>query len=183
MTPMDGNAKLVAFLRGEGCDHAGRAMAEILSWPDERLERCHDYIQWLFPTRRPSEYNAAAPQLNDSVARLLREDAMARSNIRAGFLRMLSFYGLVCDDDDPDEVYVEKGPDFARRSRVWLQRDNHNFKRLSRMLASLPELGSKTVRRLCACAWTESTGRREGAWALPTGSGEGPDMQFPRDDC
>ena len=55
-----GSDRLVNFHRG-GRDSEGRTLPGILAWDDDRLEAVHDYIQWVFPTRRPSGVNAAAP--------------------------------------------------------------------------------------------------------------------------
>jgi Opioid growth factor receptor (OGFr) conserved region len=41
--------KLVSFYAGLAPDNQGRFLKEIQNWSDERLERTHDYIQWLFP--------------------------------------------------------------------------------------------------------------------------------------
>merc|ERR1739848_580988 len=41
---------LLNFLKGSGVDCKGRRLDDILEWDFSRLERCHDYIQWLFPT-------------------------------------------------------------------------------------------------------------------------------------
>jgi hypothetical protein len=37
---------------GEGTDHRGRTVNQIVQKPDLWLERAHDYIQWRFPLYR-----------------------------------------------------------------------------------------------------------------------------------
>lgn len=39
---------IVVFFAG-GKDDEGRTLDEMLSWSDLKLERLHDYIQWMFP--------------------------------------------------------------------------------------------------------------------------------------
>jgi len=39
---------VVVFFAG-GKDDEGRTLDEMLSWSDLKLERLHDYIQWMFP--------------------------------------------------------------------------------------------------------------------------------------
>jgi hypothetical protein len=48
---------LLRFYTG-GRDSEGRTLDEILSWDDQELEFCHDYIQWLFPNDVPSGVNS-----------------------------------------------------------------------------------------------------------------------------
>ncbi|MGH9411741.1 MAG: opioid growth factor receptor-related protein, partial [Vicinamibacterales bacterium] len=50
-------ASVVVDLYSGGSDDEGRTLQQILAWDDDRLERAHDYIQWLFPTRQPSGVN------------------------------------------------------------------------------------------------------------------------------
>ena len=56
---------VVSFYAG-GRDSQGRTLAEILAWGDDELEAVHDYIQWMFPTSRPSGVNPDAQQLGPS---------------------------------------------------------------------------------------------------------------------
>jgi hypothetical protein len=126
---------IVAFYRG-GRDRAGRTLAEILSWDDDRLEAVHDYIQWLFPTRQPSGVNPDAPQVTDATAAAFVADPVLRHRLRGALDRMLAFYGLRRTTRGVDI----DGARFALRSRVWLRRENHNHLRLTRMMQSLAAL-------------------------------------------
>ena len=58
------NSRIIEFYSGTEPDPRGRYLKEIQRWPDDRLEKFHDYIQWLFPLPEPSGFNVAAPVLN-----------------------------------------------------------------------------------------------------------------------
>jgi hypothetical protein len=127
---------IVLFYQG-GRDSAGRTLAEILSWNDDRLEAIHDYIQWLFPTRQPSGVNPDAPVVTDATVAAFADDLVLRDRLRAAFDRMLVFYGL-----RRKGARIEIDPSgFPLRSRVWLRPNNHNHLRLTRIMQSLAALG------------------------------------------
>ena len=71
---------------------------------------------------------------------LLKRQELRETLLRA-FRRMLQFYGLQCDDDDPDDIHIAKAENYAQRQRVWLTPGNHNYLRLTRILRSLVILG------------------------------------------
>jgi hypothetical protein len=133
---MDRDAdRLKRFFAG-GTDDEGRTFDEIAGWNDARLEMVHDYIQWLFPLPERSGANPSAPVLDAESIAAIRGDAQMRGRLRAGFERMLAFYGFALEGD----ALVE-GPRFAAASRNWLHAGNHNHLRLTRMLRSLRVLG------------------------------------------
>jgi hypothetical protein len=118
-------------------DIAGRTLGSILVWDDERLERVHDYLQWLFPTRQPSGVNPDAPLVTDDTVAAFERDAALRDRLREALGRMLLFYGLRWNSDR-----IEIDPSrFPVRARVWLSAGNHNHLRLTRIMDSLATLG------------------------------------------
>ncbi|TMJ38226.1 MAG: hypothetical protein E6G87_06875, partial [Alphaproteobacteria bacterium] len=60
------------FLTGEGHDHRGRFLADVLAFDNAILERSHDYIQWLFPLPEASRFSAGAPVLSHEEIALIR---------------------------------------------------------------------------------------------------------------
>jgi len=132
---------LIQFYRGDGTDHAGRRLDEILAWPNGRLEAVHDYIQWLFPLQAPSRFNPLAPILTLEDMTAFRQVGPCHNNFLRAFQRMLCFYGLKYDGEDPEDIYVESSLIFELRSRVWLTSGNHNYLRISRILTSATLLG------------------------------------------
>jgi Opioid growth factor receptor (OGFr) conserved region len=128
--------RLVAFYEGTAPDDRGRFHDEVLQYDDERLERVHDFIQWVFPLTERSAANPAAPILDDAAIDAFRSRPMLRAALRRSLDRMLAFYGFAWNSER-----IEKGSDFARRSGTWLCAGNHNHLRLTRMLRSLCLLG------------------------------------------
>lgn len=136
----DTSDPIVDFYRG-GRDAAGRTLASVLGWDDDRLEAVHDYIQWVFPTRRPSGVNAAAPLVTRSTVEAFAADPALREGLRHALDRLLAFYGfrrLTAAEGGRIEIDAAR---FAIRRRVWLQPGNHNHLRLTRIMQSLAELG------------------------------------------
>lgn len=127
---------LVEFYRDGAPDDAGRTLAEILAWPDERLEEVHDFIQWLFPLPERSGANPAAPTLDDSTIETFRTTSQMQDRLRASFERILRFYGL-----EWTGAKVDRAANFLARSQNWLHPMNHNHLRLTRILRSLRVLG------------------------------------------
>jgi hypothetical protein len=131
---LDGD-RLTRFFAG-GEDDQGRTFDEIVGWDDARLERVHDYIQWIFPLPERSGANPWAPVLDAEAIAAIRGSIEMQGRLDAAFLRMLAFYGFALEGDRATE-----GPRFAAASRNWLHAGNHNHLRLTRMLRSLRVLG------------------------------------------
>ena len=108
------------FLRGDGPDGRGRRLAEVLAFDDDRIERVHDFIQWLFPAaRKASRAVPGAPVLNVAEADAIRADAAALAGLRAALDRMTAFYQ---DTDD------------------WLTGYDHNHLRITRIIGAVGAL-------------------------------------------
>src|SRR5690242_21541031 len=90
----DPGRQLLGFYSDVGPDNRGRFLREIQHWPDDELERTHDYIQWLFPLEEPSGFNLNAPTLNAYTINRFRSDADLRRRLQTSLVRMLAFYGL-----------------------------------------------------------------------------------------
>jgi hypothetical protein len=113
-------ADVVQFLNGTGVDRRGRALADILAWADDDLERHHDYIQWLFPLSAPSTAVMGSPVLDAADIQAIRDDAKAQANLLRALDRMRAFYASTTH---------------------WLTPNNHNHLRITRIISSLYKLG------------------------------------------
>jgi len=112
---------LIPFLQGKNPDHQGRFHIDILAFSNEELEQWHDYIQWLFPLTDKSYGMPRAPILEDAEAiELLKADETVLQNVRAALVRMQRFY---------------------TETDHWLERNNHNHRRITRILKSTALLG------------------------------------------
>jgi hypothetical protein len=136
------NRRILDFYVGTRPDHQGRYLREILAWPDDELERVHDYIQWLFPLTERSGFSVSAPILDEQTIGEFHSCAELQGNLRAAFLRLLAFYGFeICESSPPT---VRRACSFAGRSNNWLTASNHNHLRITRILKSLRTLGLET---------------------------------------
>ena len=135
--------KILAFYLGQQPDSQGRAIEDIWSWDYQKLESVHNYIQWLFPLREKSRFNSSAPTLNDEVIHAFRTSEELRNRLIHSFTVMLAFYGLECREGENAEIVIAKSEEYLSRKREWIERFNHNYLRLTRILTSLTELGLK----------------------------------------
>ena len=88
----------------------------MLAFDDDRLERTHDYIQWLFPLPERSGAQPDAPVLTPEDVDLLRASVAAQAVLAAATDRMAAFY---------------------RDTRHWLAASDHNHLRITRIIRSL----------------------------------------------
>lgn len=117
------NDILINFLQGIGKDRHDRTYQDILNYSDEQLETLHNYIQWIFPIREMSESVMGSPYLdNDEEIEFLRNDLQVQENLLKGLLRMQEFY---------------------RDNDFWLQPNDHNHLRISRIIKSIKLLNDK----------------------------------------
>lgn len=107
------------FLSGIGKDYKGRTFASILAYTNHQLECNHDYIQCIFPTDTPSMY-VSVPIVSIEDAIKMRGNTAIQINLHLATKRMIKFYS---------------------ESKTWNNKNNHNFKRISRILRSLRLFG------------------------------------------
>jgi hypothetical protein len=126
---------LIEFYRGTGLDGSRRRLADVRRFSDVEMELHHDYIQWLFPLREPSQFNAYAPLLTAEEIEAFRSDPELREQVRASFTRFLRFAGLKYAGGEvrpaSDHLPVFECP-------------NHNWLRITRIITSLRLLGLET---------------------------------------
>jgi hypothetical protein len=178
-TPQGG---LIGFYEGTTTDNRGRWLREIQSWDFSKLEAVHDYVQWLFPLRKRSPVNPAAPSLDQEAISEFR----ARPELRAELIRtlevMLRFYGfsLAGSLEEPKVICSD---DFEPRAANWMTSGNHNHLRITRILGCLRALGCENYgeaffRALQEVYWSELQDRTRAIsdqsfafWRSATGRG------------
>ncbi len=107
---------IVMFLEGEGTDACGRTVFEVLAMNDVVLERTHDFIQWLFPLPEPSAAVPGSPVLSPDDIQAIRVSELAPIAIAGATDRMAVFYQTTHD---------------------WLMPNDHNHRRITRIIRSL----------------------------------------------
>jgi len=127
---------IAEFLRGFTPDHRGRHFGEMLIFSDEKLEQCHDQIQWMFPLHEYSNHADTYPVITKSFIEQSRNFNVLHDmqcNLILGKERMEKFYGIVKDDKDID------------KQRKWCRDGNHNLLRITRIIRSLRLFGLETI--------------------------------------
>jgi hypothetical protein len=145
--PIIGSDPIIDFYLGKAPDGAGRCIEEIWKFGHERLERVHDYIQWLFPLPDKSPFNRDAPVLTPKTIRAFRESDWLRARLARSVEVMLDFYGLQSMPTEGGNLIIVKGVTFESKAEAWLEQENHNHLRLSRILASTRILGLEVFSR------------------------------------
>ena len=120
------------------------SLDDISNFNDRELENNHDYIQLLFPNRHISPHNPGAPRLTDALIREFWENSPAKGNALALLDKMLSFWGIERDDHQFKII-----PGETERHKMWALGDNnHNHKRITRLLNFLGEVGYGQAKNL-----------------------------------
>lgn len=120
-SPMD----FASFLANEGTDYQGRTLQQIWAYDHQKMESCHDYIQVVFPTDEPSQFNSGpgyldSPELIASV----RANPAVKNNM------ILSANWFL---------------DFLEDTHHWHSAFDHNQLRITRIIKSLRLLVSDEI--------------------------------------
>lgn len=127
---------LLYFLEGNGEDVYGRTLQFILEKESrEWFELTHNYIQWLFPLREPSNF-AYSVSLTDTMVEYIKNNETILENIKKSFKKMLNFYGFDLEEDNI--VIISTHQEMVDN---WLNPCNHNFLRITRILGCLSIVG------------------------------------------
>lgn len=126
----------------------GSKIADMLLWTGKynKLESNHNYIQWLFPTPEGSGMNPYAQPLREHEAKAIREDDMASARVLMSYRMMLDFYGMRLVN--PIVGKVIRSENWQERYKH-LNRSTHNYRRITRIIKSLGELGYERFQ----CQW------------------------------
>ncbi len=135
-------SRIHAFLRGDGKDGRGRALADVVGFDDTSIEAVHDFIQWLFPLGEASRAVPGAPVLSATEAAAIRADPQALTGFRAGLARMGRFYA---------------------ETDGWLTGFDHNHLRITRIITATRDL----LGRVEAGAFHQAVSARNAAAGSP----------------
>jgi hypothetical protein len=121
--------KIANFLAGKQTDDLGRTLQEIWTFDDTAIERSHDFIQWVFPLTEPSKAVPTSPTLLETDITAIRSSQTAQNNMKRSA-----------------DWFIE----FLTKNDLWLRRNNHNHRRISRAIKSLRLLvGEDAAREFC----------------------------------
>jgi hypothetical protein len=128
------NNPLIAFYVRSGSTASGFTHFSIRQFDAVELEGCHDFIQWLFPTKTPSRILPDAPLLDDETIAILKGSSTFHLRFERSMLLMLDFLGIRVESTD----WKVRPINFHRH---WMTPNNHNLLRMSRMMESCRLLG------------------------------------------
>lgn len=127
------------FYCGNGRDMYGRTFEEIISKSNVWMEFNHTFIQRLFPLDEPSGADETAPVLTEELVKKMRMNPKAIQRMKKAFTRMMKLYGfqvIYGMADNKIENVISH-----RKWHYWITFNNHNYKRISRILKSLRLMG------------------------------------------
>ncbi len=101
------------------------------------LERCHCYMQWLFPIDETS----SQPPLTPSDARGIATGMGSSLRYMYSIFMMLRFYGMTIRDMNVPRITVQDHDRF----HIFLVSSRHNWRRVSRILRSMALVGLRRV--------------------------------------
>ncbi len=123
---------ITAFYADIDGDQQGRLITEIWQFDQQQLESCHDYIQWLFPLEKLSQFSPQAPLLTQADLDEFHHSIIFKNNLLRSLDLMLNFYGF-----KREHQAITPASNFSVRVNSWLQPNSHHMKCISRILKSL----------------------------------------------
>jgi hypothetical protein len=131
---------IVDFYRETAPDSEGRMLSDLLAYKNLGLEHSHDVIQWLFPLEEPSNFNVDAPLLTKEDIELFKSDPLLQANLLRSYYRILNFFGL----EEKDGVLFKAEHFHYTIDYAW-RKFNHNYLRISRIIACMRILGKEDM--------------------------------------
>ena len=108
-------------------------MSRIWSKSYYYFEGCHDFVQWMFPLKEPSNFNPDAPILTEEDIFLFKVNPKLKQNLNLSFLRFMKFLRLEYESPDFNEL--------ENFNKGIFTVSNHNWSRFTRIIKSLNILG------------------------------------------
>jgi len=108
---MTSNINIVDFLEGIEPNINKLYIQDIWDLSDEEIESTHDFIQWLFPTDKPSRYNLKAPVLSEQDMLNIQNSEKAKKNLKYSanwFLNFLDRHSYWVDKQDHNQLRIKR---------------------------------------------------------------------------
>lgn len=128
---------LIQFFRNAKPDDRGRMLEDILNFNTDEIERTHNFIQWIFPTRNASAVNPNAPLVTSEFEEMFLQDELAQKNYCRTCRLYLNYIGFDCEGCKGKLFRKEDSP-----TRFY-DIPHHNLLRISRAMNSMKETGHK----------------------------------------
>jgi hypothetical protein len=135
------NQNIVDFYTKNGVTNSGRTFDDIMKFDGDQLEKVHDYIQWLFPTKTPSKIHTDSPTLDDETIELLKSNPEFLRRYQQALGKMLRFWGIPYTPSMSNDVFISNIHLHDIAVPVWCFKKDHNQLRIARVLESTRLLG------------------------------------------
>lgn len=121
--------------------HGGRLLrlSDVRRLNSPELEAIHNYIQWIFPLKKPSRFNLEAPLLTADMIAIFKQNQSFLDNLLNNCMLMTTFWGF--SFDLATRRFVPSSP--AQFNN--LMTHPHNFDRITRMLKCLIHFGRRDL--------------------------------------
>ena len=136
-------SRIIDFYLGKLKHSRGATIDAIWKWSSGQLEFQHTYVQWLFPLVERSRSEPDSPILSDKDIERFNTNTELRERLKNSFRLLLGFYGFQLGYEAENSQKPSIGPSerFEERTKRWLNANNHNYLRITRILKSLTILG------------------------------------------
>lgn len=126
------DSPIIQFYVNGKSDPMGRTYASMMYFTEERMEECHDWVQWMFPTAESSAFASVYPVLTAEDVAKLQASPVARLRLIAAVDKFKDFMGI---GNVPDES----------KWKNWCTPGNHNLLRVTRIIRALRLFGEENV--------------------------------------
>jgi hypothetical protein len=109
-------SKIVKFYNGDGIDDVGRTFEDVLALDDVEFEKCHNFIQWIFPLPEPSMAQPQSPVLTEEDIKIIA----STQELKDRAIRARERYSLFLDN-----------------TNLWHRFYDHNHLRITRAIRFL----------------------------------------------
>jgi hypothetical protein len=133
-------SRLIDFYDGKIPSDDGDTIDQIIEWDRDRWEASHLSIQWVFPTKKPSQFNPEAPTLDDATIEEFMSDADRMIKFHFAFQSWLKAYGINFESVGPGQPPKLEWQE-TENAKEWLEEFNHNHLRVTRILECLRFFG------------------------------------------
>jgi hypothetical protein len=135
--------RAVDFSGGTILHPGGVRLEDVWQWTNGQFEFEHAYIQWLFPLPDRSKAEPDSPILTTKDMERFNASTELRDKLLRSFKVLLRFYGFTFryETEECINPIIEPSDHFDQRAKTWLNSNNHNYLRITRILRCLTLLG------------------------------------------
>ena len=145
------NELVLKFFKGEDDSRIPYSIDRVAEFTDDEMEMYHDFIQWVYPTIKPSHFHPDAPTIDADFVHMLEYNECAYHNYCRSCKRYLHYLNFECKGNG--EILLQAGSKASveEHAKDFYYLPGHNYLRITRALESLRDTGhTKCSQRLYA---------------------------------